>query len=570
MHDLVIRNGKVVDGTGAPARVADVAIDGATITAVGGDISPGKREIDASLQLVTPGWVDVHTHYDGQVTWDPYLSPSSWHGVTTIVMGNCGVGFAPVRPDQHAFLIELMEGVEDIPGTALAEGICWGWETFPEYLDVIDGIERAIDVAAQVPHCAIRAYVLGDRAHDIDVSQDEISEMRRLTREGLEAGAVGFTTSRTILHRSIHGHVPGTWSKPEELVGIGEALGEAGHGVFEMVADSMGQDPDLSWMKELSAKTGRPITFALAQNPMQPEAWKTTLEAMPEINANGAKLVPQVPCRPTGMLFGLQSSAHSFVFHPTYQAMAGLPLYERVAELRKREVRDKILSEQPVFENPLVAAILMNWSGIYPLGDPPDYEPTPDTSAAAVAEREGRRPEEVVYDWMLERDGKSFHFVPLANYVDANFDAIREMLVHESTMIGLSDGGAHCGLICDCSMPTYLLTHWARDRSRGEGIPLEQVVKKQTSETAAHYGFLDRGVLAPGMKADLNVIDFEGLKLHAPEMVFDLPAGGRRLIQKVDGYRATVCSGEVIFENGEPTGALPGKLVRGPQPAPAA
>ncbi len=570
MHELVIRNGKVVDGTGAPARVADVAIDGATITAVGGDISPGKREIDASLQLVTPGWVDVHTHYDGQVTWDPYLSPSSWHGVTTIVMGNCGVGFAPVRPDQHAFLIELMEGVEDIPGTALAEGICWGWETFPEYLDVIDGIERAIDVAAQVPHCAIRAYVLGDRAHDIDVTQDEISEMRRLTREGLEAGAVGFTTSRTILHRSIHGHVPGTWSKPEELVGIGEALGEAGHGVFEMVADSMGQDPDLSWMKELSAKTGRPITFALAQSPLQPEAWKTTLEAMPEINANGAKLVPQVPCRPTGMLFGLQSSAHSFVFHPTYQAMAGLPLYERVAELRKHEVRDKILSEQPVFENPMVAAILMNWSGIYPLGDPPDYEPTPDTSAAAVAEREGRRPEEVVYDWMLERDGKSFHFVPLANYVDANFDAIREMLVHESTMIGLSDGGAHCGLICDCSMPTYLLTHWARDRSRGEGIPLEQVVKKQTSETAAHNGFLDRGVLAPGMKADLNVIDFEGLKLHAPEMVFDLPAGGRRLIQKVDGYRATICSGEVIFENGEPTGALPGKLVRGPQPAPAA
>ncbi len=570
MHDLVIRNGKVVDGTGAPARVADIAIDGATITAVGGDISPGKREIDASLQLVTPGWVDVHTHYDGQVTWDPYLSPSSWHGVTTIVMGNCGVGFAPVRPDQHDFLIELMEGVEDIPGTALAEGICWGWETFPEYLDVIDGIERAIDVAAQVPHCAIRAYVLGDRAHDIDVTQDEISEMRRLTREGLEAGAVGFTTSRTILHRSIHGHVPGTWSKPEELVGIGEALGEAGHGVFEMVADSMGQDPDLSWMKELSAKTGRPITFALAQSPLQPEAWKTTLEAMPEINANGAKLVPQVPCRPTGMLFGLQSSAHSFVFHPTYQAMAGLPLYERVAELRKHEVRDKILSEQPVFENPMVAAILMNWSGIYPLGDPPDYEPTPDTSAAAVAEREGRRPEEVVYDWMLERDGKSFHFVPLANYVDANFDAIREMLVHESTMIGLSDGGAHCGLICDCSMPTYLLTHWARDRSRGEGIPLEQVVKKQTSETAAHYGFLDRGVLAPGMKADLNVIDFEGLKLHPPEMVFDLPAGGRRLIQKVDGYRATICSGEVIFENGEPTGALPGKLVRGPQPAPAA
>ena len=570
MHDLVIRNGKIVDGTGAPAFVGDLAIDGDKISAVGGEISEGKREIDAKGLLVAPGWVDVHTHYDGQVTWDPYLSPSSWHGVTTVVMGNCGVGFAPVRPDEHEFLIELMEGVEDIPGTALAEGICWGWESFPEYLDVVDGIERAIDVAAQVPHCSVRAYVLGDRALDIDVTPEEIAEMRRITREGLEAGAVGFTTSRTILHRSVHGHVPGTWSKPEELVGIGEALGEVGHGVFEMVADSMGQDPDLSWMKDLSTKTGRPITFALAQNPMQPAAWKTTLEAMPGINAAGASLVPQVPCRPTGMLFGLQSSAHSFLFHPTYKAMADRPLEERVAELRKPDVRERLLNEKPELDQPLAAALMMNWAGIYLLGDPPEYEPTPDASAAAVAERDGRRPEEVVLDWMLERDGKNFLFVPLANYVDANFDALREMLTHESTMIGLSDGGAHCGLICDCSMPTYLLTHWARDRSRGEGISVEQVVKKQTSDTAAVYGFLDRGVLAPGMKADVNLIDFEGLHLHAPEMVHDLPAGGRRLIQKVDGYRATICSGEVIFENGEPTGALPGKLVRGPQAAPTA
>jgi N-acyl-D-aspartate/D-glutamate deacylase len=570
MHDLVIRNGKIVDGTGAAPRMADIAIDGDKISAVGSDVGEGRREIDATGHLVTPGWVDVHTHYDGQVTWDPYLSPSSWHGVTTVVMGNCGVGFAPVRPGEEAFLIELMEGVEDIPGTALAEGICWGWESFPEYLDVVEGIDRAIDVAAQVPHCAIRAYVLGDRAHDLDVTQEEIEEMRRITLEGLEAGAVGFTTSRTVLHRSIHGLVPGTWSKPEELVGIGEALGEAGHGVFEMVADSMGQDPDISWMRDLSTKTGRPVTFALAQNPMQPAAWKTTLEAMPEINATGAQIIPQVPCRPTGMLFGLQSSAHSFLFQPTYKAIAELPLDERVAEMRKPELREKILSEKPELDNPMAAAIMMNWPGIYPLGDPPEYEPAPDQSAAAVAEREGRRPEEVVYDWMLEQEGRNFLFVPLANYVDANFDALREMLTSESTMIGLSDGGAHCGLICDCSMPTYLLTHWARDRSRGEGIPVEQVVKKQTSDTAKVYGFEDRGVLAPGMKADVNVIDFDGLHLHAPKMVFDLPAGGRRLIQKVDGYRATICSGEVIFENGEPTGALPGKLIRGPQPAPTA
>jgi N-acyl-D-aspartate/D-glutamate deacylase len=569
MHDLVIRNGRIVDGTGAAAREGDLAIDGDRISAVCERVGAGRREIDASGQLVAPGWVDVHTHYDGQVTWDPYLSPSSWHGVTTVVMGNCGVGFAPVRPGQQKFLIELMEGVEDIPGTALAEGICWGWESFPEYLDVLDRMPRAIDVAAQVPHCAVRAYVLGERAHEIDVTSDEIDAMRRITLEGLRAGAVGFTTSRTVLHRSVHGHVPGTWSKPEELVGIGEALGEAGHGVFEMVADSMGQEPDLAWMKDLSRKTGRAITFALAQNPMQPGAWKTTLDAMPRINAGGANLVPQVPCRPTGMLFGLQSSAHSFLFHPTYQKLAGLPLDARVAELRKPDVRARLLAEKPEPPSPLAAVFLMNWAGIYPLGDPPEYEPSADRSALAVAAREGRRPEEVVFDWMLERDGKQFLFVPLANYVHANFDALREMLTHESTMIGLSDGGAHCGLICDCSMPTYLLTHWARDRSRGAGIPLEQVVAKQTSGTARIYGFRDRGVLAPGMKADLNVIDWERLSLHAPEMVFDLPAGGRRLVQKVDGYRATICSGEVTFEQGEPTGAMPGRLVRGPQPAPA-
>jgi N-acyl-D-aspartate/D-glutamate deacylase len=567
MHDLVIRNGTVVDGTGRPRFTGDIAIDGSTISAVGKVAARGRREIDAKDLLVTPGWVDVHTHYDGQVTWDPILAPSSWHGVTTLVMGNCGVGFAPVRPGQEGFLIELMEGVEDIPGTALHEGIDWRWESFPQYLDALERMPRVLDVAAQVPHCAIRAYVLGERAHDLEVSDSEIEDMSRLTVEALRAGAVGFTTSRTILHRSRHGLVPGTHSTPEELVGIGRALGEAGHGVFEMVSDLQGQEPDLTWMKEFCATTGRVITFALAQTPIQPTAWRETLDRIDALAAQGLRIVPQVPTRPTGMLFGLQSSFHPFISHPTYvRELAALPIDERVARLRDPQVRAALLSEEPTIDNPIARYLLTNWTQMFPLGDPPDYEPLPERSAAATAAREGRRPEEVAYDWMLERNGRQFMFAPLANYVDCNFDALREMMMHPRTVLGLSDGGAHCGLICDASMPTFLLTHWVRDRSRGERLPLEQAVRLQTGNTAAVYGFNDRGTLEPGKKADVNIIDYDALQLHAPEMVFDLPAKGRRLIQRVDGYRATVMSGTVTFENGEETGERPGRLVRG-QPA---
>jgi len=563
MYDLVIRNGTVVDGTGAPRKSADVAIDGGRISAVGEVSARGRREIDARDLLVTPGWVDVHTHYDGQVTWDPVLAPSSWHGVTTLVMGNCGVGFAPRRPGEEDFLIELMEGVEDIPGTALHEGIDWRWETFPEYLDALERMPRVLDVAAQVPHCAIRAYVLRERAHDVELSEAEIAEMSRLTREALAAGAIGFSTSRTFLHRSKHGLVPGTHSTPEELLGIGRALGEAGHGVFEMVADLQGQEPDLSWMKEFCETTGRVLTFAIAQTALQPHAWRETLAQVEKLAARGMKIVPQVPSRPTGMLFGLQSSFHPFFFHPTYaRELASLPLAERVARLREPSVRAKILSEQLQHENPVVRVIASNWAQMFPLGDPPDYEPTPDQSLAAIASREGRRPEEVAYDLLLEGEGKRFLFAPLANYVDCNFDALREMMMHPNTVQGLSDGGAHCGLICDASMPTFLLTHWVRDRTRGERIPLEQAVRLQTGNTAAVYGFADRGTLQVGKKADVNLIDLDRLHLHAPEMVFDLPAQGRRLIQRVDGYRATIVAGEVTFEDGEATGALPGKLVR--------
>jgi N-acyl-D-aspartate/D-glutamate deacylase len=563
MHDLVVRNGTIVDGTGAPRFTGDIAVEAGRIVAVGPVAGRGRRELDAEGNLVTPGWVDGHTHYDGQVTWDPHLSPSSWHGVTTVVMGNCGVGFAPVRPGQEGFLIELMEGVEDIPGTALHEGIDFCWESFPEYLDAIERMPRAVDVAAQVPHCAIRAYVLGDRAHELDVSEAEIGEMVRLTREGLAAGAVGFSTSRTILHRSVHGLVPGTHSKPEELLAIGRALGEAGHGVFEMVSDSLGREPDLGWMRQFCRETGRAVTFALAQLPADPKAWRQTLATALELQEQGEQIVPMVPCRPTGMLFGLQSSLHPFITHPSYRKIRDLPLEERVARLRDSGFRQRLLAEEPATRDRIARAIVSNWSQMFPLGDPPDYEPEPETSAAAVAARAGRRPEEVVYDWILERDGRQLLFAPLANYMDGDFEVIREMMLHPATVLGLSDGGAHCGLICDASMPTYLLTHWARDRKRGERVPLEQVVRLQTANTARLWGLEDRGSLEPGKKADLNVIDLDALTLHAPEMVHDLPAGGRRLIQKVDGYRHTVCAGQVTFEDGEATGALPGKLVRG-------
>jgi N-acyl-D-aspartate/D-glutamate deacylase len=388
--------------------------------------------------------------------------------------------------------------------------------------------------------------------------------MARLTEEALRAGAVGFTTSRTILHRSRYGLVPGTRSKPAELLALGRALGNAGHGVFEMVSDLQGQEPDLSWMVDFCRATRRVLTFALAQSPLQPTAWRETLARIDALAADGVRIVPQVPCRPTGMLFGLQSSLHSFITHPTYRReLANLPLAERVARLRDARVRAQLLAEEPSTDNPIARALMSNWTHIFPLGDPPDYEPAPQTSVAATAAREGRRPEEVVYDWMLERDGHELLFAPLANYVDGNFDALREMMLHPRTLLGLSDGGAHCGLICDASMPTYLLTHWARDRHRGERIDLEKVVHMQTGNTAAVYGFDDRGSVEVGKKGDLNVIDFDALRLHAPEMVFDLPASGRRLIQRVDGYRATVVAGEVTFENGEPTGVRPGKLIRG-------
>src|SRR5579885_23179 len=570
MHDLVIRNGKIVDGTGAPAFTGDVAIDGATITSVGGQAGAGRREIDAGGMLVTPGFVDIHTHYDGQVTWDPYLSPSSWHGVTTLVMGNCGVGFAPVEPGKEEFLIGLMEGVEDIPGTALAEGIRWSWESFPQYLDALDKMARAIDVGAQMPHGALRAYVMGERgAHNEEATEDDIARMAALVREAIKAGALGFSTSRTMLHRAKNKEVvPGTFASEAELLGIGRALRDAGHGVFEMASDMTGPDATMEWMIKLTRETGLPITFAMGQTDNHPDGWRRMLERVKRYNAEGARLAPQISARPTGMLMGLQSSLHPFITHPTYhRELAHLPLEERVAALRRPEVRARILAEEPGTRDRVTRYLVTNFARYFRLGDPPDYEPAPETSVAARAERERRTPAEVTYDLLLERGGREMLYMPFSNYAAFNLDAVREMITDPATTLGLSDGGAHCGLICDASMPTYLLTHWVRDRARGERLPVEFVVKRQTADTARLYGLGDRGALKPGLKADLNVIDLDGLRLHAPEMVFDLPAGGRRLIQRVDGYQHTVVSGQVTYEDGEPTGALPGKLIRGPQSA---
>jgi N-acyl-D-aspartate/D-glutamate deacylase len=571
-HDLVIRNGKIVDGSGAPAFTGDVAIDNGIITSVGGKATAARREIDATGLLVTPGWVDIHTHYDGQVTWDPYLSPSSWHGVTTIVMGNCGVGFAPVQPGQQEFLIGLMEGVEDIPGAALAEGIKWNWESFPEYLNAIEKMPRVLDIGAQIPHGSLRTYVMGERgARNEEATVDDIAKMASLVRDSLRAGALGFTTSRTMLHRAKNKDlVPGTFASEAELLGIGRAMGEVGHGVFEMASDMVGADATMEWMIKLSTETGLPITFAMAQTDNQPDAFRHVLERVRTYNANGAHLVPQIPGRPTGMLMGLQSSLHPFITHPSYRAIAHLPLDERVATMRDPQVRARILAEEPSVKDRVTLYLITNFAKYFALGDPPNYEPERETSVAARAAREGKLPAELTYDLMLERDGRELLYMPFANYSDYNFDALREMLTDPITALGLSDGGAHCGLICDASMPSYLLTHWVRDRTRGDRLPIELAVKRQTSDTAKFYGLHDRGVLAPGMKADVNVIDLDGLRLHPPEMVFDLPAGGRRLVQHVDGYKFTVVGGEVTFEDGKQTGAMPGKLIRGPQRAPNA
>ena len=577
MHDLVIRGGTVVDGTGAPPRKVDIAISGDVISAVGNDLGGAVREIDATGLIVAPGWVDIHTHYDGQVTWDSHFTPSGWNGVTTVVMGNCGVGFAPVQPGQQPYLIQLMEGVEDIPGAALAEGIKWEWETFSEYLDAIEKRPRAIDFAAQVPHGPVRTYVMGERgANNEKATPDDISAMAEIVKEGLEAGALGFSTSRTVLHRAKDGElVPGTSASEDELLGIGRVLGEVGHGVFQIASDLLPPEDELRWMRKLTRETGRPVSFACQQNSKVPTQWREMLEVCERELEAGGRITPQVAQRPVGLLLGFETTIHPFIFFSGYQALAKLPSEERARRLADPAVRASILDNPPDLSRytSVVALVASGFKMQFPLCSGPngalDYEPCADQSIAAIADREGRSPHEVAYDIMLEGGGKGLIYLPMLDYTEGSHDNMREMMTHPLTVFGLSDGGAHCGMVADASIPTYLLTHWVRDRTRGERIPIEVVVSKQTKGTAEFFGLEDRGVLAPGMKADVNVIDLEALRIHTPEVVSDLPANGRRLVQKVDGYRYTICAGEVTYEDGKPTGALPGVLIRGPQPAPA-
>ena len=573
MHDLVIRNALIVDGSGAEAFAGDVAVDGEQITAVGGKLGPAHREINADGLILAPGWVDVHTHYDGQATWDPYLTPSCWHGVTTAVMGNCGVGFAPAHPSKRDWLIGLMEGVEDIPGTALAEGIDWAWESFPEYLDALERTPRALDIAAQVPHGAVRAYIMGERgATDVDANADERAGMAALVKEAIAAGAVGFSTSRTVLHRSIDGEVvPGTTADALELTTIADAMGEAGGGVFEVASDLAPESAELAWMDHIIDRAHCKVTYACVQNDDDPIQWQRLLA---HATRRGGGIFPQVAIRPPGVLMCLEG-IHPFTGRPSYRALAHLPLPARVAEMRKAEVRARILSEagpRPArllrllfMEGKAMASTIRDYDRVFWLGDPPEYEPAPELSIQAIAARAGISPEAAAYDRLLEANGKAFLYSPLFNYHAGNYDVAREMMLHPNTILGISDGGAHCGMICDASAPTYLLAHFVRDRSRGPRIKLEHAIRMQTRDTAELYGFNDRGLIKPGLRADLNLIDMARLALPSPQMVYDLPASGQRLIQRASGYHATLLRGQVTFENGEATGALPGKLVRGRQ-----
>jgi N-acyl-D-aspartate/D-glutamate deacylase len=575
MADLVIRNATIVDGTGSPSRRGDVAITGERITEVADRIeSKARRDIDADGLVLTPGFVDIHTHYDGQVTWDPVVAPSSLHGVTSAVMGNCGVSFAPAKPTDadHDWLIGLLEGVEDIPGTALAEGLPWDWETLPDYLDALDRRRWTIDIGAQVSHAPLRAYVMGERGADPHEapSADELDQMHRLVREGIDAGALGFTTSRTVLHRTRDGAPLGTrFSTADELIALASALTEAGTGVIQMISDAYQDDDEdfvgeeLALMRSIVEACGRPISMTVQQPEPQPDRWRRMIDWVAACAADGLPVRAQVAPRPIGVLSGLDASINPFMTCPSYQELHRLPLPERVARLNDDERRRRILLEHEVVPAGMVGELTHGFHKLFPLTDPVDYEPPASRSILGLATAAGRPPADVTYDLLLENDGHQLLYMPLHNFASGDLSAVREMLLSPHAIIGLSDAGAHCGTVCDASFPTTAVAMWARDRA--EGLPIELIVHHLTQRTASHVGWRDRGVIAPGYLADINLIALDELNAHPPTVVRDLPAGGKRLMQTASGYRATIKRGVVTFAEGQATGDRPGRLVRGPQ-----
>ncbi len=577
MYDLIIKNGKIVDGTGGPAYAGDVAISDGVIAAVGQVTGDAKETIDAKGNIVTPGWVDTHSHMDGQATWDPYCSPANHHGITTLVMGNCGIGFAPCKPTEEARqqLIEVVEDVEDIPGTALVEGISWDWETFPEYLDALDKMPRAVNVAVQVPHCAIRTYVMGDRgANNERATPEDVEQMSNLVAEGIEAGAVGFTTSRTELHKTRNGiSMPGTYSEKDELFGIGEKMGEMGKGFYGMVSDWDEETwrEEMEWIKRISIDNNVRYNFVLFYQ--SEEEWprvQAQLDFVREANKEGAQLMAHVGARPVSVLMSFHGTVHPFFLHQNFSPLMELSPEERMKKLKDPEVRAAILAEPtPVMDHPVADRMTGEFDGMYELGEEPNYEPTLDESIGAKAKATGVTPQEYAYDALLKRDGKAMLYFPIMGYGEGNLDRQFDLLKNENTVISLADTGAHCGVLADVSMPTYLLSYFARDRKRGQ-FALEEAVRMHTHDTARAVNLEDRGTLEVGMRADINVIDYDNLKILAPEVIYDLPAGGRRVFQGAEGYKYTIVAGKVIMQDGVETDAMPGSLIRGAQPAPHA
>ena len=568
-HDLVIRGGTIIDGTGQSSFEGDVAVSNGVITQVGSVLGKGAEEIDARGQVVTPGFVDIHTHYDGQATWTGAISPSSLHGVTTVVMGNCGVGFAPCKPDDHDRLIRLMEGVEDIPFPVLAEGLPWNWESFPEYLDSLSNTQFDADICAQLPHAALRVFVMEDRgANREPATPEDIRQMRILATEAIRAGAIGFSTSRTLNHRTSDGQpTPTLTAGEDELAGIAQGVADAGRGVLQFVSDFDDPEKEAAMLRRIVEASGRPLSVSLAQADVAPEGWRRLLGAIEQAVQDGLPMRAQVAPRPVGVLLGFELTLNPFSAHPAYREISSLPFEDRVARLRDPDFRKRLLSDKPDTDNPFLKVMLRSFGKIFQLDAPVNYEPTAERTLEAIAARRGVSPEEAALDLMLEREGRGMLYLPFLNYAGGSLDPSREMMMSPATLPGLSDGGAHVGMICDGSFTTTMLTHWVRDRTRGPRIPIEHIVQRQARATAEWIGLNDRGLIAPGYRADLNVIDTANLTLHLPEVNYDLPAGGRRLMQKASGYTATILKGQVTHRDGDPTGARPGRLVRGPQQA---